>query len=516
MRRNLPVTNREIIVREGQFIVSSTNQTGVILKVNDTFEDISGFRREELLGQAHNIVRHPDMPQAAFGMLWDRLKSGQPWMGIVKNRCKDGAYYWVDAFVTPLREDSDTTGYESVRVRADATVVRRAEQAYRRLNAGQAAWPRWQPVLDATGGSRSLWLLPALATLALQAQAAAWSWLAMTALILVTFCLAALSLERSRATAARKVVHDPLAQYIYTGDTSSRGAIELALLFQRAYLRTVRYALGDTAASVVEGAQASVAISEKASASASEQHAMALQSAAAIEEISYSISDVANTTNDTASAAEAIVQQVTSGQALVMRAVGAIDTLAAEFGAAKDTVSGLEADSSQIEGLTTVIKSIADQTNLLALNAAIEAARAGEAGRGFAVVADEVRALAKRTQDTTESINTVVEQLKRSITQAVGAIDSGHGRVDHTVNLVRESGRTIEQISASVGVIRDAIHRAAAAGTQQATAAEEVSQNIQAIEAATQQVAERSVDAKRHCEHLLNVAHRLSQLALQL
>ena len=516
MRRNLPVTNREVPVKENQFIVSSTNRTGVITHVNDAFITISGFEPDELLGQAHNLVRHPDMPQAAFSMLWDRLKSGKPWIGIVKNRCKDGSFYWVDAFVTPLRDNNEVIGFESVRVKPEPDVVRRAEQAYQRLNAGLKPWSRFQQLRDQISGGGLLWLLPALLALSWQVFAGDWGGLTLTTLILAGALIGKFGMTRRQLAIARQIVDDPVAQYIYTGNTASQGAMEFALLFQRAYLRTVRHALSNSAGAVVEGARASVCISDQASNSANEQHARTMQSAAAIEEINYSITDVARTTNETAAAAESIVRQIAAGQDQVMNAMGAINDLVREFDSTRTTVNGLETDSDRIEGLTTEIKSIADQTNLLALNAAIEAARAGEAGRGFAVVAEEVRALAKRTQDTTETINKVVDQLKISINRAVGSIDSGHHQVERTVALVTESGRTIQEISQSVDVIRDSIHQVAAACTQQAAATEEVSQNIQDIEAVTHQVSEQSSQVKANCDNLLETAHKLNQLAAQI
>ena len=117
MKKNLPVTEKEQPFPEGAEIVSATDLKGVITDCNQAFVDISGFSRDELIGTSHNIVRHPDVPPAVFANLWDTLKSGKPWMGIVKNRCKNGDHYWVDAYVTPIIENGQVTGYESVRVK---------------------------------------------------------------------------------------------------------------------------------------------------------------------------------------------------------------------------------------------------------------------------------------------------------------------------------------------------------------------------------------------------------------
>jgi len=104
MRKNLPVTDTECTFGTTTKLISVTDTKGTILDCNDAFVDVSGFTKSELIGQPHNIVRHPDMPTEAYKVMWEHLKSGKPWMGLVKNRCKNGDYYWVDAYVTPITQ----------------------------------------------------------------------------------------------------------------------------------------------------------------------------------------------------------------------------------------------------------------------------------------------------------------------------------------------------------------------------------------------------------------------------
>ena len=144
MRDNGPVTGNEVTYDDTEELVSATDAKGRITFANDVFCRVAKFDRDELVGKAHNIVRHPDMPAAAFAGMWTRLKAGQPWMGLVKNRCKDGDHYWVHAYVTPLKEAGQVTGYESVRVRPRREWVERAERSYRRVNAGQPFVPHWR------------------------------------------------------------------------------------------------------------------------------------------------------------------------------------------------------------------------------------------------------------------------------------------------------------------------------------------------------------------------------------
>jgi aerotaxis receptor len=133
MKTNLPVTQREKPFPSGKYLVSKTDLKGVITYVNDAFQELSGFSREELIGKSHNLVRHPDMPPQAFEDLWNTVKAGRPWRGTVKNRAKDGDHYWVDAFVVPLRHQDQTVGYMSVRSEPSRTQVADAEALYQRL-----------------------------------------------------------------------------------------------------------------------------------------------------------------------------------------------------------------------------------------------------------------------------------------------------------------------------------------------------------------------------------------------
>ncbi|RDL43574.1 aerotaxis receptor [Marinomonas piezotolerans] len=126
MRKNLPVTNNERTFPKEVKLISTTDLKGKIVHCNQAFIDISGFNKEELIGSPHNLVRHPDMPPAAFEVMWSHLKQGKPWMGMVKNRSKNGDFYWVDAYVTPVTEDGHVIGYESVRTSPDRKHVERA------------------------------------------------------------------------------------------------------------------------------------------------------------------------------------------------------------------------------------------------------------------------------------------------------------------------------------------------------------------------------------------------------
>ena len=139
MARNVHVTDVETILPEKAFIYSQTDLKGIIVEANDTFAAISGYAVEEMIGKPHNLVRHPDMPKEAFADLWHSLKQGRPWQGIVKNRRKDGGYYWVLANISPVREGGRIVGYQSLRHRPSREQIAAASNAYQRIDAGDTS-----------------------------------------------------------------------------------------------------------------------------------------------------------------------------------------------------------------------------------------------------------------------------------------------------------------------------------------------------------------------------------------
>jgi methyl-accepting chemotaxis protein/aerotaxis receptor len=151
MRDTGPVTDRERLMAADQFLVSRTDVRGIILFANQDFIDISGFSRDELIGKPHNLVRHPDMPAEAFADLWDTVRRGQSWIGVVKNRAKDGSCYWVRATVSPLTEDGRTIGFISVRVKPTSAEITAATRAYAEIRAGSRGWSVNRGRLTRTG-----------------------------------------------------------------------------------------------------------------------------------------------------------------------------------------------------------------------------------------------------------------------------------------------------------------------------------------------------------------------------
>src|SRR5690606_19806231 len=231
MRTNLPVTDRERTFTAEERLISTTDLRGKITYCNDAFVAISGFSREELIGQPHNLVRHPDMPSAVFGQMWDRLKRGESWMGVVKNRCQNGDYYWVSAYVTPIWENGAMLGFESVRSLPTAEQKQRATRLYARLRRGQPALSLWQRALEILDGSWPM-ALAALLLFGAQLLPQPWPQAGIVAVLLALAVWQACERRRRIEVILRshpKAFSCPLVALTYSDRLGAEARLDLAL-----------------------------------------------------------------------------------------------------------------------------------------------------------------------------------------------------------------------------------------------------------------------------------------------
>lgn len=482
MKVNLPITDTEQPVSETQSIVSTTNLKGITTYANQDFYDISGFSPEEVIGKNHNIVRHPDMPIEAFTDLWDTLKQGKPWMGIVKNRCKNGDYYWVTAYVTPTYENGEITGYQSVRVKADSDDIKRAEKLYKRIRSKKLkrfSLPAFgletkiqtsvAAILIATfTGLYFTGRIPVDALIALPV-----SWLAT---LIVTHWL--LKPIKTVISEASTIVNNPVMQQVYTGSTAPVYRPVLAIKMLQARLRTVLGRISDSSQELVNVTSRTASTIEQSNQGILRQQQETEMVATAINELSATVLEVAKNTQKAAAVAREAGNSSDQGHQRMSAIIQSINSLSTEISQSSDTIQQLEKDSNNIGVVLDVIKSIAEQTNLLALNAAIEAARAGEQGRGFAVVADEVRSLAQRTHQSTEEIETMIAGLQQQAQIAAQSMKACCHMTEECVSHTEEGNQSLGVIGEHIGSIANMNEQIATAAEEQSAVTEEINRNI--------------------------------------
>lgn len=519
MRQNLPVTGRNLELPKDANILSTTSPQSHITYVNPDFIKISGFTEEELLGQPHNIVRHPDMPSAAFEHMWSTLKAGRSWMGLVKNRCKNGDHYWVSAYVTPITKNGSTVEYQSVRTKPDPEQVQAAENLYAQLRSGKSATPKWSVSLPV----KILLLIWGSALSSLMA-AGIFTGASPSDLLLAVLVsgglssvgiMALLSPLGKLLVRVKSISNNPLSQIIYTGRNDEFGQIEFALRMMQAETGAVIGRIGDASNRLGEHARGLLKDIESSNFLTVEQQAETDQIATAVNQMAASIQEVASNAQHAADAAGRADSETSSGQRLVVHTSQSITALEGEIRQAAQVIHELEGQSNEISKVLDVIRGIAEQTNLLALNAAIEAARAGEQGRGFAVVADEVRSLAARTQQSTTDIQSMISALQERAQSAVTVMEKSSRQAHTSVAHAEEAATALDGIGLRVNEITDMNAQIATAVEQQGAVSEDINRSINNIRDAADANVQTGQNNLKSAESVAQLTGALSELAKQ-
>lgn len=460
-RNSTAASPSERFLQPGRPIVTKTDLRGHITYANPAFVSISGFTRDELIGANHNIVRHPDMPAAAFSDLWKTVSGGRPWRGIVKNRAKNGDYYWVDAYVTPLTENGERVGYMSVRTPPSVDAKLDAEALYLAAHAGLAT----VPATPATGGMplSTLNAIGLLVILLLGAAALQTDGMLTAALLAAQLIAAAgfwLYQQRSVELPLRSLLSQlrDISEGRLKGEAPREGCREMrtlgtAVMSMQVSLRAL---IGDVVASAGDTAREAAQLHASARQLQTGSHEQADQiasSASAMQQLAVSVGEIASATDNSAEQARSAQRITAEGQQNMSAAAESTHRVVS---AVEDNNRMLDALADSVEKIGTVaaaISQIAKRTNLLALNAAIEAARAGEQGRGFAVVAGEVTELASQTQNSTEDIARLIAEIserKHSVLDTMQTLQSG---VTGSVTTIRAVADELEQISRANTVV---------------------------------------------------------------
>ena len=677
--RNAFVSQREIPFPTGTVLISKTDTKGVITYANDAFVSVSGYTLEELIGRSHNLVRHPDMPPQAFKWLWDTLKEGKPWRGIVKNRCKNGDFYWVLATVAPIIENGYITGYVSVRRPPSRMEIAEAESLYANLRGSDkrivstyeryqfknwslisklqfliqmslvivlsaAQWfvsanlreesktlaeekgaqvaneiidganllmvtgqigdsenrklllhkinsgvnissvqlVRTQPVIDLYGaglpeerikddeqrraieskqpiitfgknehGKQYLRIITPYAaatdfhgtdcTGCHQAQAGTilgasdvtidlapdyariqhmelQTILGQVALHIFLYFFIGFCVKRYVRTPAaavrtefRNIMEGNLDGRLDISINDEMGQLLCEIQTMQTYLRTMVDEIV-TPVGKIQGriADMDLRVSAVANNTLTERDNIQ-QIASTMEQFSQSVVEVAQMATESMNDAKAMQRIVEENNRNMELSIEATGEVASTVQSSSKTIADLGHAIQRIGAIADTIKEIADQTNLLALNAAIEAARAGEQGRGFAVVADEVRKLAERTSSSTTDIARNLSEITAISDTAVGSMELSVAKVQQGISLIRKNGEGLKEImTASVNVAARVDH-IATASQEQTAAGKSVSESLGRISTLVENNTNSATEAKTASDELSKSALELKK-----
>lgn len=517
MRLNEPTTNREVVLPDDAMLVSTTDAQGRITHCNAAFVKVSGFDYEELLGQPHNIVRHPDMPPEAFKDMWATIGRGRPWSGVVKNRTKSGDHYWVVANVTPVIRDGKNTGYISVRQKPTREQIAQAEALYEhithnkhapkvRLHAGgvrRVGWRDWPYAIfrlnltERLAVAVSVWiaLLLAAGSTSLGGPAV-FAGLGVAQLIALAVGAAALlgwfrhSIDGpliSCASLASRMAGCNLRGDIDYNMRHPIGqlmrSVKLINLNMQAIVEDVRAevsAMVDVTNEIAEGSMNLAVRTEQQSAS--------------VEKTASAMEQITSVVQQTAAAAGRVEQTSTAAKDRASLGGRSINDLVA-------TMRSINTASGRVAEVVRVIEGIAFQTNLLSLNAAVEAARAGEHGKGFAVVAGEVRSLSNRCAEA-------AKEIRGLIADSTNEVAAGSANVSAASEVIEKIVHSVADVTRLVGEITLAAH-------EQSCGVGEVNRAISEIELTTQQnaaLAEQTAAATESLQARTNTLTRSVQI----
>ena len=462
MRMNLPVSQVEFDYPAEQMLVSTTDTKGFITHCNHAFVAVSGFTYDELIGQPHNMVRHPDMPPEAYKDMWSTIGRGRTWTGMVKNRRKNGDHYWVQANVTPIREHGKPVGYMSVRIKPSRQQVQEAEALYARFRAarnagsqlplrlqgGRVIHARWRGVVENMQRS-SISTRLGVGLLGMIALGMVPELLGLHGIMGILVQLGALVLggglvmawfqkSFSKAISEAERFADDLAGCNLTTSVATNFPPPMDALIRslrqiqinlQAVVGDVRGEIETFTQSAAEIAAGGLDLSERTESQAS-----------SLEETAASMEELSSTVRHTAETAARVSVESEKSTTVVARGGEAVHKVGI-------AMQAIDSSSVKVREIIGVIEGIAFQTNILALNAAVEAARAGEQGRGFAVVAAEVRALAQRSAVAAKEIRELIAQSADQISEGTQQMTRAGNTIDEVVRSVKEVGDLIRQIS---------------------------------------------------------------------
>ena len=501
---------------DARTLICRTDLQGNITYGSQAFIEMSGYTSQELLQHSSSLLRHPDMPEWIFTGLWTTLRLAKPWMGLLKNRRKDGSAYWLNVYVKPVFGDDGVQAYGAVYSMPSPQQIQSGERLYAdSMPRGLAQWGRR---LNHWAGITML-----IAPVGLALAAGVWQLQFFWAQFLwvsagLTLTVIVQEWRQHRAIkqlfiARPKTFTDELTAGIYSQASGSAALVEMGLIAEERRLQSALSRIGTTGSAVEQRVVELAQLIQAETVRLERQRDETDFSVTALGELSATIQEVAGNVQTTHLATQEAVGLASHGEQLSGKSLEAMQQLSTSVSDIALAVQQLACSTQAIGAINSVISSIAGQTNLLALNAAIEAARAGDAGRGFSVVADEVRQLATRTQEATEQIQPLLLQLRHATERTVQLSSEGQAFALHSTREVESVQGNLVGVRSSLNRISDMSMQIASAMEQQSHVVDGLSRQVfQVAELSTQSV-DKALDGQRIGQDLLAQAKSLSALA---
>ncbi|MDV6234055.1 PAS domain-containing methyl-accepting chemotaxis protein [Leptospira ellisii] len=558
MRKNLPVTNRELPIPVNAVLISRTDTKGRISYVSQDFADISGFSEKEMLGEPHNLIRHPDVPQYVYKEMWDTIQGGNPWNGVVKNRAKSGDHYWVDATITPVMNDGVVSGYMSVRKKATLKQIAQAEILFQELkNTESFSWKTktaFRALLKKLGLAGKILTYSLLVFVPL--LFANFEWLKQGMIFLpilgivcgtsgIILLILTILNYRKRIREIISIQRELVSGNFIKEIPARKEYSEVSEIYSslRVLVISVWGLLVQMKENFEKNDRLYVYLSRSTEQFQGHTHAQAAsveETASASQELSSTLEEIVKSIHLQSSGLGAInegigkvnesIQNVSRSMENLSKQTASVKTKASQseetFGRAILAMDQIKEYSNGISKIISIITSISEKTNLLALNASIESARAGEAGKGFSVVAEEISKLADQTRNSIKDIVNLIGDTTK-------AVDFGAEKFQESLSIVKELTDYIAEVNSSATIVTASlaaqaeklneirkntvqVNRLGETVTEssnfQKTASDEISTSMQSIAENSESIARTSEEIKQTVDESVQKAAKLKEI----
>ncbi|UOG37855.1 methyl-accepting chemotaxis protein [Leptospira noguchii] len=558
MRKNLPITNQEIKVPINSVLISRTDTKGKMSYVSQDFANISGFSEEEMLGEPHNLIRHPDVPSEIFQEMWETIKNGNPWSGIIKNRAKSGDYYWVDATVTPVMSEGVISGYMSVRKKATQDQIQRAEVLFYQLkNTKSFLWKLkegTQVLFKKLGLSGKIIVYSLLVFVPLLFANFEWIRNGLIVLPLLGVICGSIGILFLINTILnyRKEIREIISiqKEIVSGNflmeiPEKKGSTEIFEI--RSSLRVFVISIWGLLVQIKENFEKNQELYQYLSQSSEQFQSKTQNQAASVEEtasashqLSSTLDEIVRSIHLQSTGLTAINDGIGKVNESIQNVSKSMDNLSFQTSSVKEKASQSEETfekailamneikeySNGISNIIGIITSISEKTNLLSLNASIESARAGEAGKGFSVVAEEISKLASQTRNSIKDIVNLIDNTRK-------AVNLGAEKFQESLSIVKQLTDYIGEVNSSATIVRASLFAQAEklgeirkntdqvnqlGGTVsessgfQKTASDEISLSMQNIAESSELIARTSGEIKQLVDESIRKAAKLYEI----